>query len=319
MKHCLIIYNKPYKGAAADESDVLDQVCFVENALLKLGYSVDSLALTNNFHKQMFSISATSYDFVFNLVESVWQYDELLHIAPAILRIRNISYSGCSANAAYITADKLLTKKLLRMAAVAVPGEYKPLLWNQLTVQKHYIVKPIAEDGSVGITEESVFQFTGSEPDVLKGKNNTNWFIEEYIDGRELNVSVIATPEGPLVLRPAEILFHDYPSTMPKIVSYKAKWDEQSFQFKNSVRSFNTNIPPKLLSEINSIALKCWSLFNLHGYARIDMRTDSKDQVYVIEVNANPCISADSGFVAACHQASLTEAQIISNIISDLN
>ena len=73
-----------------------------------------------------------------------------------------------------------------------------------------------------------------------------------------------------------------------------------------------------MLHEINSIALKCWDMFDLHGYARVDMRTDRDGRVYVIEVNANPCISEDGGFVAACHQEGMTNELIIGNIIGDL-
>lgn len=319
MKSCLIIYNRPGDSASADEFDVLDQVRYVEDALLKNGYRVERLALTENFKDELFAIDAVKYEFVFNLVESVWGYDELLHIVPSILRLRNIRYSGCSAEAAYMTADKLLTKKMLRMSGVSVPREYRPSYRQSLSMGEFYIVKPIAEDGSVGITEESVFQFSGSEPSVLKGKDDANWFIEDYIDGRELNVSIISTPTGPRVLRPAEIVFLDYPESMPKIVSYEAKWNESSFQYKNSVRSFDTVYSNEMLHEINSIALRCWDLFDLHGYARIDMRTDRDGRVYVIEVNANPCISEDGGFVAACHKEGMTDELIIGNIIGDLN
>lgn len=319
MKRCLIIYNKPNKGALIDEADVLDQVCFVENVLLKNGYSVERLALTCNFYREIFTIKAECYHFVFNLVESVWKHDELLHIAPSLLKIRNIRYSGCSAEAIYITADKMLTKNFLKMSGIRVPSGYRISDWNLLKQGKYYIVKPIAEDGSVGITEESVFMFSGSKPTVLKDKDDSNWFIEEYINGRELNISLIATSKGPLVLRPAEILFMHYPVTLPKIMSYKAKWDVESFQYKNSVRSFDTTYSNELFGEINSISLKCWDMFNLHGYARIDIRIDSNNHVYVIEINANPCISADSGFVAACHNIGISDNIIISNIISDLN
>ena len=133
MKSCLIIYNRPSEIASADEADVLDQVRYVENALLKNGYIVEQLALTENFKNELFYIDATRYEFVFNLVESVWGYDELLHIAPAILKLRNIRYSGCSAEAAYMTADKLLTKKILKMGGVPVPREYKPSYWRSLS------------------------------------------------------------------------------------------------------------------------------------------------------------------------------------------
>ncbi len=113
--------------------------------------------------------------------------------------------------------------------------------------------------------------------------------------------------------------FRDYPENMPKIVSYKAKWEENSFQYKQSVRSFDTDISEYTINKMRSIAIDCWHLFNLHGYARIDMRTNKEGKLFVMEANANPCISADSGFVAACFHHGLTKKEIIANIISDLN
>jgi len=65
--------------------------------------------------------------------------------------------------------------------------------------------------------------------------------------------------------------------------------------------------------------LKCWQVFGLKGYARVDMRIDKFENPYVIEVNANPCMSPDSGLVAATIEAGLPITVVLQRIIGDLN
>ncbi|HHN48483.1 MAG TPA: ATP-grasp domain-containing protein, partial [Bacteroidales bacterium] len=151
-----------------------------------------------------------------------------------------------------------------------------------------------------------------------KNKRGYLFFTEEYIEGREFNVSVIAGEKTPLVLLVAEIKFLNYPGEKPKIVGYRAKWDETSFEFKNTVRHFvNEHEEPELCERIRQICLQCWKEFDLRGYARVDFRMDEKGNLYVLEINANPCISADSGFVAAANQSGLSQTEIIKSIIND--
>jgi D-alanine-D-alanine ligase len=74
-----------------------------------------------------------------------------------------------------------------------------------------------------------------------------------------------------------------------------------------------------LSEKIKEIALKCWHVFGLKGYARVDMRIDKDENPYVIEVNANPCMSPDSGLVAATTEAGLLITEVLQRIIGDLN
>jgi len=319
MDRCLIIFNKPAEDALADELDVIEQVKFISGGLQKLGYIVETKGLVGDYKSEISSISNKGYSFVFNLVEAVDSYPEILYFIPALLNLFKIPYTGCPVEAAFSTASKVYAKKIMQLAKIPVADNFKVSEWGNLSKGNEYIVKPIWEDGSVGITEESVFLFDGKKPAIINDKDDNHWFIESYLDGREFNVSVIANGISPLVLPPAEMVFIDYPLELPKIVSYKAKWDESTFQYKNSVRRFNTDCSPLLLAKIEKVALDCWKLFDLHGYARIDMRTDTHGEVYVMEVNANPCISGDSGFVAACRQYVLNDVEIVRRIINDLN
>ena len=318
-KKCLIIYNEPAPDALPDELDVLDQVNFIDSTLQTLGYSVVSQGITDNFFHEISMIEAGEYEFVFNLVESIGKKAEILYFIPALLNMHHIPYTGCPVEAAFVTGSKVLARRFMEANGIPVAGGYKVSEASQLAREKKYILKPVWEDGSLGITEESVFIFDGTIPEILSDKNDRHWFIEEFIDGREFNVSVKASPEGPEMLPPAEMEFHNYPDDVPRIVSYKAKWIENTFQYDNSSRSFPNDLSNRLMDNIREAVYACWHAFNLKGYARVDMRVDDDEKVYVLEVNANPCISPDSGFISAAVHAGYTHTEVIRDIIHDLN
>jgi len=318
-KRCLIIYNEPAPDALPDELDVLDQVNFIGSTLQTLGYDVGRMGITDDFMHQLASIADEGYEFIFNLVESVGQKAEILYFIPALLNMHHIPYTGCPVEAAFVTASKVLARRFMKTSGIPVAGGYRVSEARELVRGRKYILKPVWEDGSLGITEESVFTYGGTLPGILKDKNDNHWFIEEFIEGREFNVSVIAGPDGPEMLPPAEMIFQDYPDEIPRIVSYKAKWVEDTFQFDHTRRNFPGDLSDRLLNNIGEAVLACWHTFGLKGYARVDMRTDADENVYVLEVNANPCISPDSGFISAAVHAGYTHEKIISHIINDLN
>lgn len=119
---------------------------------------------------------------------------------------------------------------------------------------------------------------------------------------------------------PAEIVFVNYNDNKPKIVDFKAKWEMDSFEYINTVREFpGKSLNEKLEKNLKEAATSCWNLFGLKGYARVDARTDINDNVFVIEINANPCISPDGGFVAATKEGGYQFNEVIQRIINDLN
>jgi D-alanine-D-alanine ligase len=318
-KRCLIIYNEPAPDALPDELDVLDQVNFIGSTLQTLGYDVGRLGITDDFMHQVARLADEGYDFIFNLVESVGQKAEILYFIPALLNMHHIPYTGCPVEATFVTASKVLARRIMKANGIPVAGGFRVSEARDLVRGRKYILKPVWEDGSLGISEESVFIYNGTLPEILRDKNDNHWFIEEFIEGREFNVSVIASPEGPEMLPPAEMIFQDYPDEIPRIVSYKAKWVENTFQFDHTRRNFPADLSDRLLNNIREAVLACWHTFGLKGYARVDLRTDADENVYVLEVNANPCISPDSGFISAAIHAGYRNEKIISHIINDLN
>lgn len=319
MKKTIAILHNRISSGSPDELDVLAQRDLVESSLIKLGYNVSCHESGLDPMDVATAIWMEGPDLVFNLVESVWDKDELIYVLPAILNSMRIPYTGVPLESLFITTNKVLTKRMLTLAGLKTPDHFAMDRIGELKPGTRYIVKPIWEEASIGIINEPVF----TTADKHKIKDLSSWcsrhyFIEEYIDGREFNVAMLAGPQGPEILPVAEMIFNEYFQDKPKVLGYRAKWVEDSDEFKNTDRAFNTLDPePELLESILQTSMKVWELFDLRGYARIDFRVDRDGTAYVIEVNGNPCISPDSGFVAAAEMKGYTMKTMIKRIVDD--
>ena len=316
-----VLHSKVTDASAPDELDVLAQVDAVSSALKNLRHEPFPVPMSLDMAAAMTHLSREKPDFVFNLVEGLDGVGRFIYFAPAVLDQLGLPYSGSPTNAIYVSTNKILSKQTLRQSDLPTPAWFN----SNHQLQRHpsfpppYLIKPVWEDASVGIDDDSMVY--KSHLDTIlrqKTKKHGECLVEAYIAGREFNISVLAGADGPEVLPPAEMLFRDYPPEKPRIVDYRAKWDESSFEYQNTVRTFDFPASDDaLLEKMRHISLKCWKLFELRGYARVDFRVDATGQPWVLEVNANPCISPDSGFVAASLHAGLAYEQVIDRIIRD--
>ena len=138
--------------------------------------------------------------------------------------------------------------------------------------------------------------------------------VEEYIDGRELNVAVFITSESTEVLPISEIVFQ-FPPGIPKITSYTAKWMESSEEYKKSVGVCPSQLPEEVQERVKSLASECIKASGCRDYARVDMRLDQNNQPYVIEVNANPDISPGAGFMRSFSASGRTYEDFVKNVL----
>ena len=311
--------------AAADERDVLDQVAAIRDALVSRGHTVSVLPCTTDLGNMQRKLEVQKPDCVFNLVETLDRSGRLIHLAPALWETKGLPFTGSSADALYLTTQKLLSKERMHAAGLPVPawvqGEAENARRSALNAQHatpkaDWIVKSVWEHASVGLSDASILR-NAAAAEVVK-QIPAGCFAEQFIDGREFNLALLTGPDGPEVLPPAEIVFIDFPSDKPKIVGYQAKWDEGSFEYAHTVRRFaDAPADTALLAELKRLALRCWETFALGGYARVDFRVDAQGRPWLLEVNSNPCLSPDSGFAAALEQAGIAYADAMERIVCD--
>ncbi len=316
----VILYNKLSENPLPDELDVLTQVELVSDTLKELGYKISEVTFSFEIDKVISHLKEINPLFVFNLVESIDNKGELCYVCPAILDYLQIPYSGVPLEGMFTTTTKLLTKKILKSNAIPTADWVELNELEKIEPSLRYILKPIWEDGSLGLDFDSVFY--GNDKTYikkLKDVDRNKFFIEKYVEGREFNISVIGGKNGPEVMPHAEMQFVNFPEGKPKIMGYSAKWSEDTFDFNQTVRTFDFNECDKpLLDKLTVICLKCWNTFNLKGYARVDFRVDTDNNPYVLEVNANPCISPDSGLYAAILKKGYNFKNFIEKVIEDI-
>jgi D-alanine-D-alanine ligase len=326
MKPSLILYDRiAEQGGDPDHRDVLFQAEAVAGALREMGWKPVSAGLSLNLAELVETLKATGPAFVFNLVESVEGHGRLIHIAPALLDTLGVDYTGSTADALYVTSNKRMAKKWLESWGIPTPASCseEDLRGGDRPLAGRYILKSTWEHASIGLGPDSVVQpeTTGRLLAELERRRTAlggEGFAESYIDGREFNLSLLASLQGPEVLPPAEIRFTDYPPEKPKMVDYRAKWEKASFEFQHTVRSFDFPDGDRpLLRSLEGLAKRCWRLFALRGYARVDFRVDQEGRPWVLEVNANPCISPDAGFAAAAARKGLSYRSVVQRILQD--
>jgi D-alanine-D-alanine ligase len=318
-KSALILFNRISANPKDDELDVLDQVKIVSEALVKLKYKVTEYQIDLNLSKAVKDIRKIGPDFIFNLAETLDNKGEFAYIPAAILTHLNIPFSGNPLIPLFFAANKVLAKEQLTNIGIKTPAWATLDKLSKLRKDRKYILKPTWEEGSLGLDEDSVFD--GSDKkfiEKISKKNKHYFFVEEFIEGREFNVSIIGTKDGPVVLPIAEMTFLKYPEGKPRIMGYTAKWKEDSFEYSHTRRTFK--LPAKdndIRAEIEKICKKCWNSFGFKGYVRIDFRMGADRIPLVIDLNLNPCISESGGFIAATQKAGYKFVDVIRQIVEE--
>lgn len=315
----VILHSALQENASTDELDTLIQVSRVKKAVEKLGYEAMTVPFSLDFSKLTACLQQIKPTIVFNLVESVNGRGDLIHLAPLILEHLKIPYTGGNSRAFFQSSDKVLAKRLLQSAGIATPSWFGFLEQPLVLDNAPYIIKSVMEDGSIGIDQTSL----GSDPlsllQVMQDRQRLyggRWFAERYIHGREFNISILADQNGPKVLPAAEIKFLNFAADQFHIVDYAAKWASDSKEYHNTPRSFAfEEAEQPLLAKLQELSLACWQLFEMSGYARVDFRVDEQNQPWVLEVNVNPSLAEDAGFIAASSEAGLSYEDIIEKIL----
>jgi D-alanine-D-alanine ligase len=314
-QHVLVLHEALNANARADEADALVQVENVSDAMRILGWPVSVLATDLDLQATLAEIRERNPAFVFNLVESLNGEGRLIHLVPALLDSAKLPYTGANSDAIYLSSQKLLAKQWMRLNDVPTPGHFSPgdkLVDDRAT----WIVKSVWEHASFGMDDGCVVTGMAAAQvrmDKCIAQHGGEWFAEEFVDGREFNVSVVEHDGQAEILPIAEMTFTDYPRGKPKIVGYAAKWDEAAPEYHATQRCF-PQLPATELEALRGVVYACWRIFGLTGYARVDIRMDGAGVPWVLEVNANPCLSPDAGFAAAATAAGMTYTQLIERV-----
>ena len=297
-----------------------EDVGAIEESLRKGGFNPCVLSVDSFSADLIQTIQDISPKFVFNLCEEIDGNCELEMCIAGMLELLGVPYTGSAPFALGLALNKFHVKQVLRSAGIPTARGYVCCPGQKLSVPRGMrfpmIVKPSREDASLGINSRSVcHNVEHLEQQILYVHEvyRQEALVEEYLDGREFNVSVVGDQE-PKVLAISEICFDGLPKGEPKIVSYRAKWDEESPLYSSTKPICPAKISKRLENRIKDIAVRSHRCVGCRDYARVDMRTDARGSLYVLEVNPNPDISPGAGFATAAHAAGYTYPEIILRI-----
>ncbi len=284
-----------------DEADTARNAETVARSLIKLGYQTEIIPIDIDL-TAVEDIAARRPLIVFNLVESIRGDARLGHFACAMMDHFNIPYTGAGTSAYFQSTSKIMTKGLLQAANLPAPD-----WWGHAAPRgKKVIIKSVWEHASYGMDQNSVVEGEAASNEIAAREQEFGgqFFAEKYIHGREFNVSILQVNDGPHVLPIAEMRFDARPSDMLPIVDYAAKWDMASEAYEVTRRRFGLEEQEAgLAHRLSDLAMKCWAAADLCGYGRIDFRVDAMGKIYILEINANPCLAPDAGFAAALKEA----------------
>jgi D-alanine-D-alanine ligase len=297
------LYNRSSEDPGLAAEDEVPARSPVVHALKQLGHRVTSIACTLDLAKVQRLLLRAKPDVVFNRVESLGGSDSMMAAITLLLDAMQIPYTGNSSAALVAAASKVYVKERLHRAGLPTPEWINADHgWTDLTKAK-FILKSVYEHASFELDDASIVTVSSKdEISALLHDRETatrrSYFAEEFIDGREFNLSLIGP--GPRVLPPAEIDFSTFPRGKERIVGRSAKCDPTSFEYHNTDRIFDFPASDQhLLRQLSELAVECWRLFELCGYARVDFRVDSAKRPWILEINTNPCTLPDAGFAAA--------------------
>lgn len=323
MTSILVLHSAVSEQAPPDEQDTLVQAREITAALGRLGFRTRLMAFELDLAAMRDRILRAAPELVFNLVETIVGSGRFIHLAPTLLDHLGLPYTGASAEALLLTSNKVLAKQWLDAAGIPTPTgcTLAQCRAGEAELGVPLLIKSVWEHASVGLFEDSL-SIPGDRHELVTalqrqaGRGAGEVFAERFIDGREFNLALLGDGPDPMVLPPAEILFTGFPDGKPRIVGYRAKWDASSFEYQHTPRSFRVHQEDrKLLETLTDLARRCWRLFDLRGYARVDFRVDRNGRPWVLEINANPCLAADAGFMAAAAQAGLDLKQVVQRIL----
>lgn len=322
----VILYNlleRLQKGEEKDilaENAIIEEIKAVEEAIHSLGHQSLVLAIQEEIFPIIHWLKEYQPDVVFNLCECVFGNTCWEMNIPALLDLFRIPYTGSSPLTLGLCQDKGKVKDILKSQGILTP-RYK--IFEKVTDSNKgnsypLIVKPLHEDGSLGISKGSVVfdeESLSQQVRYVIEEYRQPALVEEFIDGRELNVGLIEENGKVEVLPISEIDYSEFPEGVPKICSYEAKWVAESPEYQKSKPICPAPLEWNLQKGIEQITIKVFRLFGCRDYARVDIRVDKEGNIYILEVNPNPDISPQSGMYRALKVKGMTYEEFVNLLL----
>ena len=304
---------------------VLDDI---ETALKAGDHTCTRVVVDDKVEPLVKALTDAAPDIVFNLAESFGGRSALESNVAALLNLLGLRYTGSSPAGLILAGDKTLTKKVLTFHGI-LTARFATVFRGAVDwagdIGFPLILKPPQEDASLGITQKSIVndvQELLQTISSLQTEYQGPVLAEEFIDGREFYVGVLGNSDAK-ALPVMELDFSGYPEGIPKIASWEAKWgdegDEKGAEFEGTKSIFPTDLSDELTERMQKVALDAFNALRLRDYARVDLRVNAKEEIYVIEVNPNCYLEKKAEFASAAGKSGIEYPALIERILELAN
>ena len=288
-------------------------------ALKELGHE-PSYHVLDGRNQSLLSLAKCGSGLIFNLTESYAGDDTMDKNIASYLELLQIGYTGSGPQALYLAQDKSIAKKIFDFHKIKTPDfatSYKGRTEHSHDIEFPLIVKPVSEDGSIGIDSGSVVDSVKELMErihYIHEEFDSPALIEEYIEGREIYASILGN-ENPEVLPLVELDLSKLPKGTPRIAGQDVKFDHETEAYKVTKSAVVEDLDEETTKELQNTGLAAYRALGLRDYARIDMRLNKKGQVYVIEANPNPWLASAAEFTMAAKKAGYSYTDMIEKMV----
>ena len=290
-------------------------------ALETLGHTAEHLALFDDVDLLRQKMATFAPDVLFNLVEQFNNNPAFDQNIVSFFEMQGLPFTGCGSTGMTLCKHKGTSKKILHYHRIGVPNFVVIPRGQRIARPKQLkfpiLIKPVKEEASYGISQASFVENDDQFREriaFVHEKYQGAAIAEEYIDGRELYVSLMGNMRLN-VFPMRELIFREVPPNEPKIATFKAKWDEEYRKRWGLENRFANGMDAALVSRIEETCKRIYRLLTIDGYARIDLRLTTNDELYFIEANPNPHLAEDEDFAVSADKAGLPYPQLIDRII----
>jgi D-alanine-D-alanine ligase len=257
---------------------------------------------------------------VFNLMESFSEIGVFDQHVVSYLELMKTPYTGCNPRGLMLSRDKALAKTLLAYHRIPAP-EFAVVKMGQVPrIQKRLpfplIVKSLTQEASIGISQASIVEEQATLRErvaFIHQSIGTDAIVERYIDGRELYVGVLGN-DRLRVLPVWEMNFAQMPDRAHRIASERVKWNDV-YREKHGIMTGLADLPAHLAQRVQHLAKRVYRTLDLSGYARIDLRLDANERIYVLEANPNPQLAYGEDFAEAAEHAGMAYETLLQRIL----
>lgn len=318
-----IIYNKPVLDPQnfqrnASEEDTETAALLAQKTLTESGHTVSLLPVT---FSTLYAIGSVQADCIINFIEYTGK--DLQYVANAFLELRKlgIPFTGSTFETYTTTANKITMKTAMDMYKIPTP------IWQLFDTGTEkldsripfpQIVKLAHEHCGVGLTNNAItsnVEETYRQISALLREYNQPVIVEEYIDGRELQVTLIQDQSTVRMLPIAEYVFPKKQKV--KILTYESRWTSES-QNQVIYDVVLATLSPKVQKQIEAMCIYAYNAFGFTNYARFDLRLMGTTP-YILETNANPGLDDDpeNGLVLSFREAGMNYSAFLNHILKD--